>query len=199
MTTKPLKPLRAAIYARVSTLDQEPENQQLTELRRYVSARGWTATEFVDKGISGAKDRRPALDQVLRDAKRRRFDVLVCWRLDRLGRNLRHLILLLDDLQALGVAFVSLAEGIDATTPAGRLQLHVLGAIAEFERDRIRERVTAGLARARKQGTRLGRPERVVSEAILSPVRGLPMREAATRLGVSRSTAHRWLSRTDLS
>jgi len=86
--------VRAAIYARVSTPDQAPENQ-LAELRRYVDARGWTATEYVDRGVSGAKDRRPALDALLRDAKRRRFDVLVCWRLDRLGRNLRHLILLL--------------------------------------------------------------------------------------------------------
>ena len=123
---------RAAIYARVSTVDQEPKNQ-LRELRRYVEARGWEATEFVDRGVSGAKDRRPALDRLVNDAKRRRFDVLVCWRLDRLGRNLRHLVTLLDDLQALGVAFVSLGEGIDCTTPAGRLQLHILAALAEFE------------------------------------------------------------------
>ena len=88
----------------------------------------------------------------MKDAKRRRFDVLVVWRLDRLGRNLRHLILLLDDLQAIGVGFVSLAEGIDATTSAGRLQLHILGAIAEFERSRVIERVQAGLQRAKRQG-----------------------------------------------
>src|SRR5947209_8525514 len=97
-------PTRAAMYARVSTFDQEPENQ-LAELRRYVDARGWTAAEYVDRGVSGAKDRRPALDRLLADAKRRTFDVLVCWRLDRLGRNLKHLITLLDDLQALGVGF----------------------------------------------------------------------------------------------
>src|SRR6266851_6048144 len=149
--------MRAAIYARVSTVDQEPENQ-LQEVRRYVEARGWTATEYVDRGVSGAKDRRPTLDRLLADAKRRRFDVLVCWRLDRLGRNLKHLITLLEDLQALGIAFVSLAEGIDATTPAGKLQMHILGAIAEFERARIAERVKAGLQRARTQGKRLGRP-----------------------------------------
>src|SRR6202049_1200437 len=138
--------MRAAIYARVSTVDQEPENQ-LQELRRYIDARGWSGVEYVDRGVSGAKDRRPALDQLLADARRRRFDVLVCWRLDRLGRNLRHLITMLEELQALGVAFVSLAEGIDATTPAGRLQMQILGAIAEFERGRIQERVRAGLAR----------------------------------------------------
>ncbi len=185
--------MKAALYARVSTLDQEPENQ-LAELRRYVDARGWTAQEFIDKGISGAKHRRPALDALIKDAKRRRFDVVVCWRLDRLGRNLRHLILLIDELHALGVAFISLHEGIDATTPAGRLQLHVLGAIAEFERARIAERVRAGLARAKKQGRRLGRPQRPVPEAVLAPVRGLSVREAARRLGVSPATAHRWLS-----
>ncbi len=146
---------RAAVYARVSTLDQEPENQ-LVELRRYVAARSWTSVEYVDKGVSGSKDRRPALDALIKDAKRRRFDVLICWRLDRLGRNLRHLITLLDELQALGVAFVSLAEGIDATTPAGKLQMHILGAIAEFERERIRARVLAGLQWARKQGSSPG-------------------------------------------
>ncbi|HUC75603.1 MAG TPA: recombinase family protein, partial [Vicinamibacterales bacterium] len=124
--------MRAAIYARVSTLDQEPENQ-LQELRRYIQARGWTAIEFVDRGVSGAKDRRPALDELLKDARRRKFDVLVCWRLDRLGRNLRHLVTLLDDLQALGIGFVTLGEGIDTSTPAGKLQLHILSAIAEFE------------------------------------------------------------------
>jgi len=183
---------RAAIYARVSTFDQEPENQ-LQELRRYVEARGWQATEYVDKGVSGAKDSRPALDTLVRDAKRRRFDVLVCWRLDRLGRNLKHLVGLLDDLQALGVAFVSLGEGIDATTPAGRLQMHLLAAIAQFERERIVERVKAGLRRAQAQGRRLGRPRRVVSPALLEPVRGLSVRQAAAKLGVSVATAHRWL------
>jgi DNA invertase Pin-like site-specific DNA recombinase len=183
--------MRTAIYARVSTLDQEPENQ-LQELRRYVEARGWTAVEYVDKGVSGAKDRRPALDSLVRDAKRRRFDVLVCWRLDRLGRNLRHLILLLDELHAVGVAYVSLAEGIDATTAAGRLQLHVLGAIAEFERARVVERVKAGLVRARAQGKRLGRPVAVVPLDKLATVQCLSIRDAAEQLGVSMSSLKRW-------
>lgn len=185
--------MKAAIYARVSTLDQEPENQ-LQELRRYVSARDWTAVEYTDKGVSGSKDRRPALDQMITDAKRRRFDVVVCWRLDRLGRNLKHLITLLEELQALGVAFVSLAEGIDATTPAGKLQMHILGAIAEFERARIQERVRAGLARAKAQGVRLGRPRRPIDPERLATVAGLPEREAARRLGIPRSTLHRWLA-----
>jgi DNA invertase Pin-like site-specific DNA recombinase len=182
--------MRCAIYARVSTVDQEPENQ-LTELRRYVEARGWTPAEYIDRGVSGAKDRRPALDRLIGDAKRRRFDVLVCWRLDRLGRNLKHLITLLEELQALGVAFVSLAEGIDATTPAGKLQMHILGAIAEFERGRIQERVRAGLARARAQGRRLGRPRKAPATI---GVPGGSVRAAARRWSVSKSTAARWIS-----
>ena len=98
--------MRCAIYARVSTSEQTCDNQ-LIELRRYVEARGWTGTEFVDSGVSGAKDRRPALDRLVADARRRRFDVLVVWRLDRLGRNLKHLVTLLEDVQAVGIAFVS--------------------------------------------------------------------------------------------
>src|SRR5688500_9572812 len=184
--------MRAAIYARVSTVDQHCDNQ-LLELRRYCEARGWRiAREFVDHGVSGAKERRPALDDLVRDAKRRRLDVLVVWRLDRLGRNLRHLILLLDDLQATGVAFVSLSEGIDATTPAGRLQLHVLGAIAEFERERIAERVRLGMARARRNGMHLGRPRAKATDADLASVATLSVREAASRLGVSKSFVARW-------
>ncbi len=185
---------RAAIYARVSTFDQEPENQ-LAELRQYVTARSWTGIEYVDRGVSGAKDRRPALDRLLTDAKRRQFDVLICWRLDRLGRNLRHLVTLLDELDVIGVSFVSLGEGIDCTTPAGRLQLHVLAALAEFERARIAERVMAGLARAKRNGKKLGRPSRPVPEAVLAPVRGLSVREAARHCQVDGPSARlvpRW-------
>jgi DNA invertase Pin-like site-specific DNA recombinase len=183
--------MRVAIYARVSTLDQHTDNQ-LQELRRYAEARGWSIyQEYVDSGISGAKESRPALDRMIKDARRRRFDAVLVWRLDRLGRNLRHLILLLDDLHALGVAFVSLAEGIDATTPAGKLQLHILGAIAEFERGRIQERVRAGLARARAQGKRLGRPRRAPLHTSLPA--GLTVRAAAVVWGVSKSTAARRL------
>jgi len=184
------KPLRAALYARVSTSDQTTENQ-LLELRRYVEARGWTGADYIDQGISGTKERRPALDRLLTDARRRRFDVLVCWRLDRLGRNLKHLITTLDELAAMGVAFTSLNEGIDTTTPAGRLQLHLLAAIAQFERDRIRERINAGLARAKAQGRRLGRPRRTPAPAVVA---GLTIRQAAERWNVSKSTAARWIA-----
>jgi DNA invertase Pin-like site-specific DNA recombinase len=146
--------------------------------------------EYVDEGISGAKDKRPALDALLRDAKRRRFDVLVCWRLDRLGRNLRHLVTMLEDLNHVGVAFVSLGESIDCTTPAGKLQLHILAALAEFERGRIRERVVAGLQRARAQGKRLGRPR---GSPTTIAVPGGTVRGAAKAWGVSKSTAARWI------
>ena len=181
---------RAAIYARVSTADQTCENQ-LLELHRYAAARGWTVADYVDQGVSGAKDRRPALDTLLADARRRRFDVLVVWRLDRLGRNLRHLVTLLEDVQALGIAFVSLAEGIDATTPAGKLQMHILAAIAEFERARIAERVRAGLARARAHGQRLGRRPHRISDDDLERVASLSTRQAADQLGIPSSVLHR--------
>ena len=182
--------MKAAIYARVSTLDQEPENQ-LAELRRYVDARGWTATEYVDRGVSGAKDRRPALDRLVADARRRRFDVIACWRLDRLGRNLRHLVTLGDELQALGVGLVSLGESIDTTTPSGRLLFGILATLAAFERDRLRERTIAGLHRARAQGVRLGR-RRTTLAPIAAP--GGSVRAAAAIWNVSKSTAARWIA-----
>jgi DNA invertase Pin-like site-specific DNA recombinase len=133
----------------------------------------------------------PCGTALVADARRRRFDALVVWRLDRLGRNLRHLILLLDELNAVGVAFVSLGEGLDTATPAGRLQLHILGAIAEFERARIQERVRAGLARVRAQGRTLGRPRVRVAPDRLKEVAGLSVREAALARALSRSTAQR--------
>ena len=182
--------MKAAIYARVSTSDQTAENQ-LIELRRYCDARGWMATEYIDEAVSGNKERRPALDRLLADARRRRFDVLLVWRLDRLGRSLKHLVVTLDELAALGIAFVSLNEGIDCTTPAGKLQLHLLAAIAEFERSRIIERVRAGIARAKAQGTRLGRPRIKPAPPALS---GVPVRRAASLWGVSKSTAARWIN-----
>jgi len=190
------KSIRAAIYARVSTLDQSTENQ-LIELRAYTDRRGWAATEFVDHGVSGAKEKRPALDELLLGARRRRFDVVVCWRLDRLGRNLRHLITLLEELQSLNVDFVSLGEGIDATTASGRLQMHILGAMAEFERARIGERVKLGLHRAKASGQRLGRPAVEIPARRLEACGGLTANDAAALLGISRATLYR--RRRDLS
>jgi DNA invertase Pin-like site-specific DNA recombinase len=181
---------RAAIYARVSTSDQTCENQ-LLELRRYCEARGWQATEYVDTGISGAKDRRPALDQLMADAKRRKLDVVVCWKLDRFGRSLAHLITAIQTLTDAGVGFTSIGEGIDTRSATGRLMLGILGSFAEFERERIRERIYAGLARARRQGQRLGRRRERISRQDLERVEGMSVREAARVLGVPPSRIHR--------
>src|SRR6476646_6791328 len=137
--------MRVALYAKVSTSgpDQNPETQFL-ELRKYAAQRGWTIThEYVDR-ISGTTETRPALQRLEAASTRRRHDAVLVWKLDRLGRSLRHLVLMLDQWQALGVALVSLNEGIDLTTPAGRLQAHILAAVAGFERERIVERVNAG-------------------------------------------------------
>jgi len=183
-------PRRVGIYARVSTSDQTAENQ-LLELRRYVQARGWNATEYVDTGVSGAKDRRPALDQLTLDARRHRVDAVICWKLDRLGRNLRHLVMLLDEWQSRGIAFITLGEGIDTSTAAGRLVAGILASIAEFERARVQERIHAGLRRAREQGKRLGRRKNGASVR-LDSCAGLSHAAAAAQLGVSEATVKRW-------
>jgi DNA invertase Pin-like site-specific DNA recombinase len=158
---------KVAIYARVSTTngDQNPETQ-LMALREYCQQRGWTVVEeYVDR-VSGAKESRPALNRLMEDGKRRKFDTLLIWKLDRFGRSLRHLLNSLAEFEALGISFVSYTNAIDTTTPAGKLMFSMLGAFAEFERDLIRERVKAGMARAKKQGTRsgnaVGRPRRAV-------------------------------------
>ena len=149
--------MRAAIYCRVSTTDQHVDNQ-LHELRTYIAARQWTlAGEFRDEGVSGSKDRRPALDSLMAEARRGKVDVICVWTLDRFGRSLAHVVTAVQELHERGVAFVSLKEGLDLSTAAGRLQLHILSALGEFERARLIERTRAGLARARRQGTRLGR------------------------------------------
>jgi DNA invertase Pin-like site-specific DNA recombinase len=188
--TYPTGALRVGIYARVSASDQTCENQ-LLELRRYTEARGWQAVEYVDEAVSGSKDRRPALDQLTADVRRHKIQAVLCWRLDRLGRNLRHLVLLLDEWQARGVAFVTLGEGIDTSTAAGRLVAGVLASIAEFERARIQERIHAGLARARAQGKRLGRRRSAAARRLDACV-GLPHAAAAAQLGVSIATVKRW-------
>jgi DNA invertase Pin-like site-specific DNA recombinase len=152
--------LRVALYARVSTNNghQDPE-MQLRELREYAMRRGWTVTEeYVDRGVSGSKDRRPALDQMLLAAKQRKFDVLLVWKLDRFARSLRHLLVALSEFEALNIAFVSLRDNLDLSTPSGRLMFQIIGAMAEFERELTRERVRGGLRNARAKGKRLGRP-----------------------------------------
>ena len=187
---------RAALYARVSTTDQAPENQ-LAALRAFASARGWRAIELVDHGVSGAKERRPALDEFLAAARARKIDVLACTKLDRLARSTHHLVTLAKELEALGVDLVVLDQAIDTTTPSGRLLFHVLAAIAEFERDLIRDRVIAGVRRARAQGRHLGRPRQHHVEPARARellMQGLSLRAAARALGVHHTAISRALA-----
>ncbi len=192
-------PARVALYARVSTTDQHPE-VQLGALRQYALDRGLAITEeYVDHGVSGAKDRRPALERLLADARRRRFDAVACVKLDRLARSVRHLTTMAGELEALGVDLVVLDQAIDTSTPSGRLLFNVLGSIAEFERDLIRERTAAGLAAARRRGKRLGRPRALASRDARNRARrlrrsGKSIREIARVLGVGRSTVARELA-----
>jgi len=187
--------MRVGIYGRISTLDKGQDvDLQLGPLREYAQARGWTVyKEYIDEGVSGAKQRRPALDDLLHAARRREIDVILVWKLDRFARSLRHLILTLGELEAIGVAFVSLTENIDVTTPTGRLLVHILGALGEFERDLIRERVKAGLARARAKGKQLGRPRKVFHRDQVEKLRaqGLSYRKIGKQLGISPALALR--------
>jgi len=136
---------------------------QLAELREYAGRRGWQIVEeFTDQGISGCKESRPALNRLMSDACRRRFDAVLVWKIDRFGRSLKHLVNALAELAALGVAFISLRDNLDLSTPSGRLMFQIIGAMAEFERALIQERVRAGIRNARAKGRRLGRPRVIV-------------------------------------
>jgi DNA invertase Pin-like site-specific DNA recombinase len=152
-----MKTKRVGIYVRVSTTEQDTELQE-RELREYVEGRGWTYEVYRDKGQSGAKSNRPELTRLLADLRKRKLDIVVVWALDRLARSLRHLLEIAEQCQLLGVDLVSLRQNIDTTMPAGRLTFQILGAVAEFEREMLRERVRAGMAQARRTGKRMGRP-----------------------------------------
>ena len=145
-----------ALYARVSTLDQSCA-MQLEDLRRYV-ARFGRSYEYVEIGVSGAQRRRPQLDALMKDARKRLFDVVLVWKFDRFARSVKHLVDSLEEFRALGIDFISFTEGVDTTTPSGELLFHIMGAVAQFERDLIAERVRAGIAHARAMGKRIGRP-----------------------------------------
>jgi len=186
---------RVAIYARISTSNngQSPE-MQLRELREYCDRRGLEITgEYVDVGISGAKDRRPQLDAMMAEAHRRRFDAVIVWKFDRFARSVSHLLRALETFQALGIHFVSLSESLDTSTPTGKMVFTVLGAVAELERSLIVERVKAGLRNARAKGKRVGRPRKVVDSSQIGTLRaqGRSWRKIARRLGISARTARR--------
>lgn len=189
---------RAAIYARVST-DQQTTENQLKDLRVAAHRMSWRVVgEYVDNGISGAKGReqRPEFDKLCKAAMRRDFDVVLSWSVDRLGRSMRHLVDFLGDIHAKGVDLYLHQQGVDTTTPSGKAMFQMCGVFAEFERAMIRERVKAGLARARGQGKRLGRPpvapkvERAIHKA---RGKGAGIKSIAKRLGVGVGTVQRVL------
>jgi DNA invertase Pin-like site-specific DNA recombinase len=187
--------VRAALYARVSTCHngQNPE-MQLAELRSYCERRAWTiGGEFIDAGVSGAKEHRPALDQLLSLCRKRSLDAVVVYRYDRFARSLRQLVNALEDFRALGIDFVSLHEGVDTSTPNGRLVFGIFASIAEFERELIRDRVRSGLAAVKAKGRRLGRPRVFVSATRIAILRaqGRSWREITLETGVSKGTAQR--------
>jgi DNA invertase Pin-like site-specific DNA recombinase len=189
--------MRAALYARVSTTDQGVE-MQLLAVREYLKRRGWKlAGEYVDQGVSGSKDRRPGLDCLMTDARRRVFDAVVVFRFDRFARSVSHLARALDEFRALGIEFVSLHETVDTSTPMGRAMFHIAGAFAELEREIIRERVKAGLANARRRGKRLGRRPAFVNHRTVRELAaaGLSRRAIAKQAGTSVSTVQRILAR----
>jgi DNA invertase Pin-like site-specific DNA recombinase len=185
--------MRAFLYARVSTVDKEQNPEvQLRELREFCQRREWTATEFFDK-MSGSKSQRPSFQEMLRQVRQRKCDVVLVYRLNRFARSTRELVNWLDEFQALGIDFVSLHESIDTSTPQGRMLFRIIAAIAEFEVDMTRENVRAGLAYARSRGQQLGRPRRIADRLKITDMRdaGVHWREIADECGVSVSTAKR--------
>src|SRR5229473_7347994 len=184
--------MKAALYARVSTTNHGQDPQlQTREMREYCERRGWEiAGEYTDVGISGSKDSRPELNRLMTDAKQRRFDAVCVWKLDRFGRSLRHLVNALADLESLGVTFISIKDNLDLSTPSGRLMFQIIGAMAEFERSLIQERVRAGLRNAILNGKTLGRPRRIVNGDQMARLReqGASLREIARAVGASAGT-----------
>jgi len=187
--------VKVCLYIRVSTLDQDPD-VQLMPLRRHALQRGWEIVEeFVDRGVSGAKERRPALDRLMKAAWAGHFQIVVVWRFDRFARSVKHLVGALEIFRSLNIGFVSLQEQLDTSTPIGQAMFTIIGAMAQLERDIIRERVKAGLAQARLRGVHLGRPRAAATAAEAGRLRaqGLSIGEIARRLRCSRATARRRL------
>ena len=197
---KEMEKVRAALYARCSTLDkgQDPE-LQLVPLREYCQRRGFTiAGEYIDNGISGTKERRPQLDRLLEAARKRQIDMIVVWKLDRFGRSLKQLVMTLEELSSLGIGFISYQDNIDLTTPQGRLMFHIIGSMAEFERELIAERVRAGIENARRKGKKIGRKAvppvdmaKIIDVHKQTP--SLSIRQIAGTLGFKKYLVHKTL------
>ena len=186
---------RAAVYVRVSTVDQHPETQ-LHDLRQFAAQRGFhIMQEYTDHGFSGTKARRPALDELMEDARRHRFDVLMVWSIDRLARSTKHLLQTLDELNGLGIQFLSQREAIDTDGPLGRAIVVIVSAMAELERCVIIERVRAGMRRAKLEGRRIGRAPLHVSRAALlrDRERGLSLNQLAKAHDISKASVCRVL------
>jgi len=199
VTSPPDSDFCVALYSRVSTTNGQDPEMQLRELREYCRRRHWKLVgDYVDVGISGAKERRPELDRLLADAHRRKFDAVVVWRFDRFARSVSHLLRALETFRSLGIEFVSLSEQVDTSTPTGKMIFTVLGAVAELERSLIAERVRAGLRNARAKGIHLGRPRRVLDPAVIAKLRtqGASWRAIGAALGVAPATALQRLSGT---
>jgi len=188
---------RAALYLRVSTVDQHPETQ-LHDLRQMAAQRGYEIVhEYTDR-ISGAKARRPGLDQMMTDARRGRFDVVLVWASDRIARSVKHFLDVLDELNRIGVEYVSFREQLDTGGPLGRAIVIIIGAVAELERNLIIERVRAGMRRARLEGQRIGRAPLVLDNVAIQQdrERGQSIREIARGHSVSTATIQRVLRKT---
>ncbi|QNI31402.1 recombinase family protein [Alloacidobacterium dinghuense] len=192
---------RAALYMRVSTVDQNPQNQSI-ELREFARLRGYEIVqEYCDHGISGTKVRRPALDQLLKDAHRRKFDAVLVWSCDRLARSTKHFLQVLDELNELGIQFLSQREAIDSEGPLGRAIVVIISAIAELERSLIVERVRAGMRRAKLEGRRIGRAPLDVDRHSLVRDRlaGMSLTHTAQKYGVSRASVVRMVREAQTS
>lgn len=182
--------MRICIYARVSTRDQSCE-LQVRDLWTYCAARGFDLVrEYVDVGQSGAKDSRPELNKLMDDARKRRFDAIVVWRFDRFARSTKHLLTALEEFRSLGIQFISYQENIDTSSALGQALFTIVSAVAQLERDLIRERVSAGIRNARENGKKLGRPKSEVSreEILRLKAQGFSLRQIAQKLGVGYGT-----------
>jgi DNA invertase Pin-like site-specific DNA recombinase len=187
---------RVGLYARVSTVHGQDPEVQLLELRSYCQRRGFEiAEEFVDKGISGSRERRPGLDRLMVACRKRLLDAVVVYRYDRFARSLRQLVNALEEFRSLDIDFVSIHEGVDTSTPNGRLVFGIFASIAEFERELIRDRVRSGIAAARSRGRKLGRPRLELDRARIARLRvsGASVRAISEQLGISLGSVHRAL------
>jgi DNA invertase Pin-like site-specific DNA recombinase len=182
--------MRVTIYARVSTKDQSCD-MQMRDLRAYCAAHGLSIIrEYIDIGQSGAKDSRPELNELMADARKRKFEAILVWRFDRFARSTKHLLLALEEFRALGIQFISYQENIDTSSPLGQALFTIVSAVAQLERDLIRERVSAGLRNARANGKELGRPRRIVNadDLLRLKTEGASLREIAEVLGIGYGT-----------